>query len=100
MEEVSRYLRQGVGATWPWAPKSCWSSCPFWVELRLGQRVARAVTFGEAVLWILDILAQVRDLLQELSGVGHVCCAALRATVLLGLWTGVWGRVGKGVSVG
>lgn len=100
MEEVGRYLRQGVGATWPWAPKSCWSSCPLWVELRLGQRVAWAITFSEAVLWILDILAQVRDLLQELSGVRHVCCAALGATVLLGLWKGVWGRVGKGVSVG
>lgn len=68
--------------------------------LRLGQRATQGRTFGEAVLRLLVVLAEVGDLLQEVSGVGHVCRAPLRVTVLMGLWAGVWGRVGKNMSVG
>ena len=38
-------------------------------------------TFSEAVLRVFDVLSEVRDLLQEVSGVGHICRAPLRVTV-------------------
>lgn len=50
-------------------------------------------TFSEAVFWILDILSEVRNLLQEVRSVGHVCCAPFRVAVLVCLWAGPWGRV-------
>lgn len=56
----------GLGA------EKLWFSCP--------------LTFSKAVLWVLDVLTKVWDLLQEVGGVGHVSCAALGVTVLGGLW--------------
>lgn len=68
--------------------------------LRLGQRAPQGRTFSEAVLRVLVVLAEVGDLLQEVSGVGHVCGTPLRVAVLVVLWAGAWGRAGKNMSVG
>lgn len=79
-------------------PKELLVFLPLQAGLKLGQRATQGSTFGEAILWILDVLAEVRDLLQKVSGVGHVCSAPLRVTVLVGLQAGVWGRAGKGMA--
>lgn len=81
-------------------PKELQVLLPLPGSAEAGAKGHQGRTFSEAVLWVLDILAEVGDLLQEVSGVGHVCCAPLGETVLVCLWAGVWGGVGKGVSEG
>lgn len=101
---VSGAERGGSQASMGWntrpGPKGLWVLLPLPGTLRLGQRATQGRTFGEAVLWVLDVLAEVGDLLQEVGGVGHVCCAPLGETVLVRLRAGAWGRVGKRVSAG
>lgn len=79
-------------------PKELLVFLPLQAGLKLGQRATQGGTFGEAVLWVLDVLAEVRNLLQKVSGVRHVCSAPLGVAVLVGLQAGVWGRVGKGMA--
>lgn len=68
-----------TGAVGPPAPLRRAESGP---QCQLGR------TFSEAVLRVFDVLSEVRDLLQEVSGVGHICCAPLRVTVFRQLQAG------------
>ena len=89
-----------VGCNMAVCPMDLLVLLPLWAGLRLGQRAIQGSTFGEAVLRILDVLTEVRDLLHKVSSVGHVCCAPFRVTVLLGLCAGVWGQGGQGCESG